>query len=363
VSGRAAVFAVLVAALAAGATVSVLGTDSGPAPPDRVARDAGQRFLDGYVDDDGRVVRRDQGGDTVSEGQAYGMLIAVALDDEPRFRQIWWWTRRYLQRPDGLLAFRWKDGSVVDPQAAADADLDAAHALALAADRFDDDALAADARDLAAAVIAHETAPVPGTDGALAPAAGPWALDRDDGRVVLNPSYATPAAYAQLRKLTGDATWDRLDDGSHALVSRLSSDGRLPPDWAQTTRDGAIEAIGRPDEPDDPAYHGLDAARATVRAAATCDARWRDLAASLWDRYPPADQLVGRLTREGVPATDAPSPPMLVAAAGAADAADDPAADDLLDRAARHERAEPTYYSAAWVALGRLWLDGGLTAC
>ena len=30
----------------------------------------------------GRVVRLDQGNDTVSEGQAYGMLIAVAVDDE-----------------------------------------------------------------------------------------------------------------------------------------------------------------------------------------------------------------------------------------------------------------------------------------
>ena len=46
------------------------------------ARIAGQKFLDDYVEPDGRVVRRDEGGDVVSEGQAYGMLIAVAVGDE-----------------------------------------------------------------------------------------------------------------------------------------------------------------------------------------------------------------------------------------------------------------------------------------
>ena len=40
----------------------------------RTRRVAGQ-FLDEYVEPDGRVVRRDEGGDVVSEGQAYGMLI------------------------------------------------------------------------------------------------------------------------------------------------------------------------------------------------------------------------------------------------------------------------------------------------
>lgn len=39
---------------------------------------ASEAFLKRYVDPDGRVVRRDRGGDTVSEGQAYAMLVAVA---------------------------------------------------------------------------------------------------------------------------------------------------------------------------------------------------------------------------------------------------------------------------------------------
>src|SRR5262249_25843719 len=73
-------------------------------PTDR-AQAAAEHFLDRYVDSDGRVVRRDQGGDTVGEGQAYGMLMAAAIGDRRRFNSIWDWTQRNLQRPDGLISF------------------------------------------------------------------------------------------------------------------------------------------------------------------------------------------------------------------------------------------------------------------
>ena len=93
-------------------------------------------FLSAYVSPDGRVIRRDQGCDTVSEGQAYGMLVAAALGDAARFDSIWGWTQANLQRPDGLLAYHWANGGVRDRQAATDADLDAARALLVGGCRF-----------------------------------------------------------------------------------------------------------------------------------------------------------------------------------------------------------------------------------
>lgn len=81
----------------------------------RTAAEQGEQFLSEWVED-GRVVRRDQGGDTVSEGQAYGMLIAVAVGDEKTFDQIWSWTKKNLVRDDGLLAWRWDEGRVVDDE-------------------------------------------------------------------------------------------------------------------------------------------------------------------------------------------------------------------------------------------------------
>jgi hypothetical protein len=95
-------------------------------------------FLDRYLQPSGRIARTDQGGDTVSESMAYGMLMAFALDDETRFRAMWEWTDGHLQRDDGLLAWRWADGGIADYQSAADADLMVAAVLAMAADRFAD---------------------------------------------------------------------------------------------------------------------------------------------------------------------------------------------------------------------------------
>lgn len=94
-------------------------TAPGPAKADRLAVDAATSFLDGYLDPDGCVVRRDQGADTVGEGQAYAMLAAAAIGDQPRFNQVWGWTQANLERPDGLLAFHWAGAAVTDHQAAA----------------------------------------------------------------------------------------------------------------------------------------------------------------------------------------------------------------------------------------------------
>src|SRR4051812_20189332 len=84
---------------------------------------AGSRFLDQFVAGDGRVIRHDQGGDTVSEGQGYAMLLAVRAGDEASFTRVWRWTKANLQRDDGLFSWQWRDGHVADPSPAADADV------------------------------------------------------------------------------------------------------------------------------------------------------------------------------------------------------------------------------------------------
>ena len=98
---------------------------------------AAKHFLDTYVKSNGRVARTDQDDDTVGEGQAYGMLLAAAIGDEKRFDLIWDWTKENLRGDDGLIAFLWKNGKIVDPKPASDADLDAARALLTASCRFD----------------------------------------------------------------------------------------------------------------------------------------------------------------------------------------------------------------------------------
>ena len=64
------------------------------------------------------------------------MLIAAAAGDSQRFDQIWNWTKQNLRRDDGLISFKWRDGKIEDPEAASDADVDAARALLVASCRF-----------------------------------------------------------------------------------------------------------------------------------------------------------------------------------------------------------------------------------
>ena len=295
------------------------------------ARASAQRFLDDYVTDEGRVVRRDQGDDTVSEGQAYALLLAVALGDRERFDRVWAWTSANLQRPDGLLAWHWAEGRVVDAEPATDADLDTARALVLAADRFEEPGYQAEAVRIGGAILTLETV---GTDSGLVLVAGPWARVPP---VTLNPSYVAPRSYTALDDVAGDARWASLHQTGLDQLRALTLGG-LPPDWAHLEPTGVRAA---PDG-DGRTGFGLDAVRVPIRFAEDCDPATRAVAASLWPRL---------RTRE------ADHPVELVAAAAAADAAGDRTRRDaLLDAAERRESAQPSYYGAAWVALGRVLL-------
>ena len=317
------------------------------------AADAGQRFLDRYVDPDGRVVRHDQGGDTVSEGQAYALTVAAAIGDEETFRRVWAWTQRELRRDDGLFAWHWADGAVVDRVPAADADLLIAGALSLAADRFDDPGLAEAATATSDAILEHETAQIGGRRVLVA---GPWAVDRG----VVNPSYAVVPMMSQLWR-DGERAWADVAASSRAVIEQLTQDApHLPPDWAIATTgtdgDLRVTATGEP-----PGY-GWDAVRIPVQLAADCDESGRRIAARLWPFFLSQDVVVAAVYElDGSVVDRSTHAAMIVGAAGSASAAgDEESAAVLLERAATWDAEHPTYYGSAWVALGRLWLTSPL---
>jgi len=327
---------------------------------DRRTEAAAKHFLDTYVTDDGRVQRSDQGGDTVGEGQAYGMLIAAALGDEQRFNEIWDWTKGNLRRPDGLISFLWADGKVQDPEAASDADIDAVRALLAASCHFKRPGLRTEALDLAKAIMAKETAEF---QGSPVLAAGPWAVKKP---ITINPSYFSPATFAALGDATGDGRWGSLSASGRSVTEILMpDDGTLPPDWAQIDGDKPV-AIGSPDQPDSPPRYGFDAARTLVRFAEDPDPAGQRVAAKAW----PAFQ--GKSPQEipiehdlsGQPTGSTLHPMALVAAAGAAKAAGDTASmKRLLNAADKQDRQGPTYYGAAWAALGRIMLTTQALNC
>ncbi|OLR94403.1 glycosyl hydrolase family 8 [Actinokineospora bangkokensis] len=336
---RAAVAAVVLAA----ATACSAGGD----PAQGTARAAAAAFLDRYADPDGRVVRRDQGGDTVSEGQAYAMLLAVAAGDADRFRSVWRWSAEHLRRPDGLLSWRWVDGRVSDPNSATDADLDAARALVVAGTRFADPALAADGRALATAVLDHATAEAGGSRFLVA---GNWARAAPP---TVNPSYLSPAATTTLARATGDPRWAQVAAAGRGQLDDLMAGGGLPPDWS--TVDGSGRASPTALGTAEPQY-GLDAARTAPRFAESCAQDDRAVAARAVPRGDPR----GVHALDGTPRVDWQHPLGLVAAA----AADPGRRAELLDRADALQAGTPTYYGAAWTALGRVLLTTDLlSAC
>jgi len=345
-----------------GGTSSSAGTSSAPAPglpseqslqPQEQAKAAAVHFLDRYATPEGRVVRIDQGGDTVGEGQAYGMLLAAAIGDSQRFDRIWEWTKNNIRRPDGLLSFLWRDGRVQEPEAASDADLDASRALLVAACRFHRPALRAEALALGDAIMRLEVASFRGTPVLTA---GPWAVKTP---ITIDPSYFSPASFEALRAASGDPRWGALAASSRSITNALMQPPRrLPPDWARLEGSEPVP-IGMPSEPQTRPQFGFDAVRTLVRMAEDPEPAGRQIAARAWPVFAGQDptKLTVEHTLTGRPTSDIMNPVVLVSAAGAADAAGELAArDGLLATAEALDRRFPTYYGAAWVALGRIML-------
>jgi endoglucanase len=321
---------------------------------------AADSFLDRYVTSDGRVLRRDQGGDIVSEGQAYGMLIAEMANRPSTVRDIWSWTNAHLRRRDGLLMSH-TDGSgrVEDSQPAADADTLAAYAL-LRYSGPDQDALHNAGRQLAAAVLDGETSTVGGVPVVLA---GPWAKAMSPP--VANPSYWMPAVYTALARFTGDHRWNQAATAAISMVRTVTDNGqRLPTDWVQVTSQGLVP-IPNPDGAE-PVQYGLDAARLPMWLGTACNTDARRLAAHWWTNVLSRDDRAAdlALSPTGQQINQETNPLPLLAAAAAARAAGDTAASQgLRSRADEQSRKTPTYYGDAWLALGAGLLDHTLDPC
>src|SRR5258707_519922 len=273
--------AVIVGCTAFAAGVTSCGASSSP------QQAAASRFLAKYTRPDGRVVRLDQGRDTVSEGQAYGMLLAEVAGDYRAFQRIWLWTHRHLQHRDGLFSFHTNArGKVTSRQPASDADLLIAWALL----RYSGPKAAVwhrAGRRVAHAILAYELASGPG--GMLVLTAGPWATGSPAGST-LDPSYWSLPAMESLARLTGSNVWHRLAVSAVTLTGQLSRNGKLlPPDWARLDSAGAAQPEPAPAGSEPRGQYGPGAARTGIWVAASCGAPARARASRRWPllRAPP----------------------------------------------------------------------------
>ena len=193
-----------------------------------------------FVTEAGRVVDTANSQISHSEGQGYGLLLAVAAKDRFTFDRIWGWTRANLAvRNDELMAWRWEPDhrpAVADLNDASDGDILIAWALAEAAEAWSEDAYRVASRRIAVEVgrrlILWKAAP----GAVLLPAAAGFAAeDRPMGR-------SSTCPITSFRRSPGSALvapefdWAGLEPKRTAAhrgkpVRRAESPGRM--DFAQ----------------------------------------------------------------------------------------------------------------------------------
>jgi len=201
-----------------------------------------------------RVQRPESSNDTVSEGIAYGMLMAAVMADKSTFDGLWTYAQTK-KNGNGLMTWHLdaNGGQVSGPGAASDADEDMAFALILADKQWGGYTSAANG--LLSSMLAHEL-----TSGNLL-------LPDDSGNMNsdANPSYYAPAYYKVFQTYSGQSRWGQVVDQVYAVLSKCANTTTgLVPDWCNASS-GAVARN---------TSYGYDAARTPFRIA--LDACWNN---------------------------------------------------------------------------------------
>ncbi len=200
-----------------------------------------QRWKSALVEScsNGSAVVVKDGGQVVSEGIAYGMLIAAGMDDRPVFDGLW---QFYTEHLDERGLMNWSMGVCEAPgdndsNAATDAELDAAMALLQAHARWPDGGYLDAARALAALILEHEVDLDCVGRTVLRPGDAFGGCRDQNGQNRINPSYFAPGYYAVFAAFFPEqaTVWTDLRDDTYALynIYQTRMDG-LVPDWSAT---------------------------------------------------------------------------------------------------------------------------------
>lgn len=200
-----------------------------------VSADDWDKYKARFLDPGGRIIDDGNGNVSHSEGQGYGLLLAVLAESPADFALIWSFTRsELLLRNDGLAAWKWSPTEtphVIDINNATDGDILIAYALVLAGERWKrDDYLQAGSR-IAKAILDNTVLDQGGRTLLLPGAAGFGTTDRPDGPVV-NPSYWVFEAFPVLDRVAPSPRWKKLSDDGLGLLNALQlGPKKLPADW------------------------------------------------------------------------------------------------------------------------------------
>ena len=227
-----------------GGLLVLLGLASMPASANAnfAAGDPGwEAYKKRFLLPEGRIVDTANNNISHTEGQGWGMFLAVQFNDRKAFDRIWQWTEAHLARQDiALYAWRYDPNAqppVADNNNATDGDLFAAWSLQLAADRWGDERYAQRSEAIRGAIRDHLIADVggyqvllPGLDGF-----------RHKTFTDINLSYWVIPALRDFAARHPDEPWLAVIDSGRQLLERAQfGSNQLPADWLRLQTSGEL---------------------------------------------------------------------------------------------------------------------------
>ena len=259
---------------------SIAPKASRPSPVDpTLLKQSWEAYRQRFIQADGRVIDWESDARSTSEGQAYAMLRSVMIDDPKTFGLTLTWAEKNLRRSDRpsdtLWSWKWgryakKQWGILDHNFASDADVDAITALILASRRWKRPDYLSLAQSKLQDLWALAVIPV-GNQRYLLP--GPREAFQQPTKLLLNPSYFSPAAFRLFAQVDRTHDWLSLVNSSYRVLedSASLSTLKLPSDWlALDTTTGQFQPL-LGTEPVFSRY-GFDAYRVWWRLA--LDATW-----------------------------------------------------------------------------------------
>ncbi len=202
----------------------------------------------------GKVVRPENGGDTVSEAIGYGMLIGVFMNDQPMFDSLWSYAKGKFN-PNHLMQWCQGTGQTnscnTSTSSATDGDEDMAYALLMASKQWSGGSYASDATALIGNIFAHEVSGNILLAGDSFGSGGPNQLD---------PSYFAPSYYRAFASVDSSHDWMGVLNECYTILAAASGTYGLVPNWVSQngTGTGAVDSTHG-------IYFGYDACRTPFR--------------------------------------------------------------------------------------------------
>lgn len=212
----------------------------------------------------GRVIDIENERISHSEGQGYGMLMAVAADDKATFDELWGWTQTVLKRDDGLFAWRYSPCEYQDARCitdwnnATDGEILIAWALLKANRLWQDKAYLIAAQDIVALVLDKLVVEINGQAFFIPGQAG----FEEAGQTTLNGSYWVFPALEDFDKHFPSPAWQHLIQSGAYVTQTGFGDVNLPLDWVDIKATGDLDFS----EKFDPVY-GFNAVRIPLHQA------------------------------------------------------------------------------------------------